>query len=301
MYDKYRAEYERLRALTENRLASYFPEILPESQPAPVPELCRAMRYSLTAGGKRVRPVLALLFCAACGGDESAALDAACGIECLHTYSRIHDDLPAMDDDELRRGKPSNHIVFGEWLAILAGDALQAKAFELVASAPLPPERVVKMLSELARAAGERGICGGQELDMAAEESGAGEAGLYKIHLMKTSSLIEAAAKIGTIAAGGGEKQLLAAEEYARAVGLAFQIRDDMLDASSDSVALGKPAGSDAKNGKTTFLTLFGHKRCGELVAEETERAKAALRPAFGAESRGALEWLADELAGREL
>jgi geranylgeranyl diphosphate synthase type II len=255
------------------------------------------MRYSLLAEGKRVRPVLTLMFCAACGMDEKAALDAACGVECLHAYSLIHDDLPAMDDDALRRGKPSNHVVFGEWRAILAGDALQAKAFELVAASRIGGTRVVKMIRELARAAGEHGICGGQALDMEAEERGADESGLYKIHAMKTSSLMEAAAKIGVLSAGGSEAQLRAAEEYARAVGTAFQIRDDVLDATSDSATLGKPAGSDEKRGKTTFFTLLGGVRCEEIIAEETKRAKDALCPAF--ENSFLLCRLADELAYR--
>ncbi|MDR2421050.1 MAG: polyprenyl synthetase family protein [Oscillospiraceae bacterium] len=295
--NSFRAEYGRLRAMIEDRLASYFAATGKDAGGGVPSALSDAMRYSLAAGGKRVRPVLTLLFCLACGGDEATALDAACGVECLHTYSLIHDDLPAMDDDELRRGKPSNHIVFGEWRAILAGDALQAKAFELVAASPLQPERVVKMLRELARAAGELGICGGQALDMEAEERGADADGLYKIHAMKTSSLMEAAAKLGVFSAGGSDIQLRAAGEYARAVGMAFQIRDDALDATADSATLGKPAGSDEKRGKTTFFTLFGRARCEELIAGETERAKAALRPAF--ENAGALSGLADDLARR--
>jgi geranylgeranyl pyrophosphate synthase len=295
MSDIFRAEYERLRALVENRLTELFTRQERKrggdaDGSGAETTLYDAMRYSVEAGGKRVRPVLALLFCLACGGSEKMALDAACGVECLHTYSLIHDDLPAMDDDELRRGKPSNHIVFGEWRAILAGDALQAKAFELVANAPLPPERVVNMLRVLARAAGDGGICGGQALDMEAEERGADEAGLYKIHAMKTSALIEAAARLGVFAAGGGEDALCSAEEYARSVGMAFQIRDDVLDAEQDSVI----------PGKATFFTLFGQARCEELIAAETERAKAALRYAFEPEKRGALEWLADELSHRE-
>ncbi|MDR0446637.1 MAG: polyprenyl synthetase family protein [Oscillospiraceae bacterium] len=292
-----RAEYERLRELIERRLDDYFPtrektRDTMSDETSSDATLTDAMRYSLMAGGKRIRPALTLLFSIACdtGTPTSAVLDAACGIECLHTYSLIHDDLPQMDNDDTRRGKPSNHIIFGEWLAILAGDALQAKAFGLIAAAPLPPERVVKMLTELALAAGERGICGGQTLDIYAEKRGTNEAGLYEIHRQKTSSLIEAAAKIGVHAAGGTDAQLRAAEEYAGAVGMAFQIRDDTLDAVADSKI----------PGKTTFFTLFGQRRCEELIAEETKRAKAALRAAFEPAKRAPLEWLADELSKRE-
>ncbi|NLB29881.1 MAG: hypothetical protein GX823_06660, partial [Clostridiales bacterium] len=168
-------EYERLRDIVERRLETYF-------QSGGAPSLLEAMRYSVLAGGKRVRAVLALAFCRAAGGDELSALDAACAVELLHAYSLIHDDLPAMDDDDLRRGKPSNHKVFGEWRAILAGDALQAAAFEKIAGCGLPPDRIVKMISSLAKAAGERGMCAGQTLDMEAGEYAAGINAVADIH-----------------------------------------------------------------------------------------------------------------------
>jgi geranylgeranyl diphosphate synthase type II len=235
------------------------------------------MRYSVNAGGKRIRPVLCLKFCEAVGGDLGKALDAACAIELLHTYTLIHDDLPCMDDDALRRGKPTNHIVFGECLAVLAGDALQAEAFNLLLSAPLDAERVTEMARVLSEAAGSRGVCRGQALDMQTENKDLSLTGLSDIHEAKTAALLVAAAKIGVLAGGGGERQLTAAAEYAKAVGLAFQIRDDVLDETSTPEQLGKPVGSDAAQNKTTFASLLGLPRCEELISEETGRAVRAL------------------------
>ncbi|MDR0838393.1 MAG: polyprenyl synthetase family protein [Oscillospiraceae bacterium] len=268
MSDLFHREYDRLRALVEARLETYF------TADAPAKSLADAMRYSALSGGKRVRPVLALAFAKACGVIDNTALDAACAVELLHTYSLIHDDLPAMDDDDTRRGKPSNHIVFGEWRAILAGDALQAEAFSKIANCGLEPPRVAKMLSALARAAVD--VCHGQTLDLEAVESGSAD--LYAIHALKTASLFVAAAKIGVLAAGGTERQLTAASEYARAVGLAFQIRDDILD-------------------KDGFYTAYGIQKCEELIESNTIKAKNSLKGAFGGVRF--LSSLAEELAGR--
>ena len=234
----------------------------------PYARLLDAMRYSLTAGGKRLRPILTLEFCRLCGGDVHAALPAACGVELLHTYSLIHDDLPCMDDDDLRRGKPSNHKVFGEATAVLAGDALQALAFETVLSAPLAPERALRC---------------GQILTHAADASVTrGE--LMAIHLRKTSALIRAACLMGVAAAGGTAEQADAAQRYADALGLAFQIRDDMLDVIGDEATFGKPIGSDKAEKKTTFVDLLGLAACEREVVRLTDEAISALSP-FGGEA----------------
>jgi len=268
---------------------------LPESS-ASWHELRRAQRYSLLAGGKRVRPMLTLEFCRICGGDAEAALPVACAVEMLHTYSLIHDDLPCMDNDTLRRGKPTNHVVFGECNAVLAGDALQADAFAVLLSAQLPAERLSRCAALLARAAGSGGMCAGQLLDTAAEGKGVEEAQLREIHSLKTGAMIKAACAMGVAAAGGSEAQLRAAEAYGEALGMAFQIRDDVLDATATEETLGKPIGSDAREGKTTFVSLLGEERCRGLVKELTTRACAALE---NFEDAAFLEELAVLLAER--
>jgi len=290
----FRDEYTRFRDLVESRLETYF------TWKSDVPSLTEAMRYSVLGGGKRIRAVLTLAFCYAAGGDELATLDAACAVELLHAYSLIHDDLPALDNDDMRRGKPSNHKVFGEWRAIIAGDALQSLAFEKLVTCPLPPERLVNMVLTLAKAAGAAGMCAGQTLDMEAERSSAVIAidDVRKIHELKTAALMEAAALIGVHAAGGSAEQINAASEYAKAVGLAFQIRDDVLDATATSQQLGKPSGSDEKSGKVTYYTELGAEECERLIAEETERAKNAALQAFA--DAGFLSWQAEELAERK-
>lgn len=255
-----------------NTLAGHFPE-----GPVPHETLINAMRYSLLAGGKRLRPVLVLEFCRVCGGDVSKALPVACGVEMLHTYSLIHDDLPCMDNDDLRRGKPTNHKMFGEFTATLAGDALQAEAFASVLSAPLPAERTVKCGRVLASVAGHHGICGGQQLDMDGEGRALTESDLMEIHASKTAALIRGACLMGVYAAGGTREQEAAAISYADALGLAFQIRDDILDVTSTAEELGKTIGSDAQEGKTTFMTLFGEAACEQRVLELTEEAKNAV------------------------
>ena len=243
----------------------------------PYRRLLESMRYSVLAGGKRLRPMLALEFCRLCGGDVEAALGAACSLELLHTYSLIHDDLPCMDDDDLRRGKPSNHKVFGESTAVLAGDALQALAFETVLTSPLPPERALRCAQLLAEAAGHEGICGGQQLDLEWEGRALSRAELMEIHLRKTSALIRAACRIGVAAAGGSPEQDNAAARYADALGLAFQIRDDMLDVIGDEATFGKPIGSDREEEKTTFVDLLGLSGCTQEISRLTDEAIASL------------------------
>ena len=271
-------EYRGALALVEGELESCFREDGPHG------ELLDAMRYSLLAGGKRVRPVLTLKFCEAVCGEMEPALDYACGVEMLHTYSLIHDDLPCMDDDDLRRGKPTCHKKYGEWLALLAGDALQSAAFErLAASGRTTREANGRACAILAEAVGRNGMCGGQYLDMVDEGKAVDLERLTQTHMWKTSALLKAACLLG-LAASAAEpspEQWSAAERYARELGLAFQIRDDMLDVISTAGELGKPIGSDAENGKTTFVTLYGLERCGELVAEHTRLAQESVSGAF--------------------
>ena len=259
--------------------------------------LLDAMRYSLLAGGKRIRPVLLLKFCEAAGGERSAALPAACGIEMLHTYSLIHDDLPCMDNDDLRRGKPTCHKVFGETNAVLAGDALQSAAYGAVLSSPVAPERTAAMAKTLAFAAAEQGMCGGQYLDTSKEGLPVTEDELYEIHRLKTGALLRAACVMGVQCAGGTAEQVSAAEDFAMNLGLAFQIRDDVLDTISTVDELGKPIGSDAAEKKTTFVSLLGVEECSRLVHKHTEKAKSAIAGLFS--DTDFLCWLADVLADR--
>ena len=283
-------EYERCRTVVDRRLTEFF------TQRGSYDQLLESMRYSLLAGGKRVRAVICMKFCGASGGEMEKALDAACAVEMLHTYSLIHDDLPCMDDDDMRRGKPSNHIKFGEFTATLAGDALQAAAFETLLDSGLPPSTVVEMGRVLASAAGPHGICAGQYLDML--EKPLSMNGLMDTHNRKTAALIAAAAKIGVLAAEGSQEQIIAADCYAKAIGLVFQVRDDLLDATATADELGKSVGSDRKNDKTTFATLLGLNECNEFIRANTEDAVAALGGKFN--DAGFLIWLAWMLAERK-
>lgn len=259
--------------------------------------LYEAMRYSLLAGGKRIRPVLVLEFCKALGADEDQALPLAAAIEMVHTYSLIHDDLPSMDNDDLRRGRPTNHKVYGECMAILAGDALQSAAFSAILSSDLPPKARAEAALVLARAAGEDGMVAGQVLDMEGEKRLLTLDEIAHMNALKTGCLLEAACLMGVIAGGGSERQKQAAKDYAAAIGLAFQVRDDMLDMTSTSEEMGKTVGKDEKQHKSTFVSLIGLKACGDIVAEQTGKAKAALRQT-GIETDFFCA-LADYLAGR--
>ena len=259
-------------------------------------DLQEAMEYSLLAGGKRIRPVLTLETCRLCGGEPELALPFACGVEMIHTYSLIHDDLPAMDDDVLRRGRPTNHVVYGEATAILAGDGLLTAAFEQLTRAKLPADRVVEAVACLSRCAGPAGMVGGQALDMAGEGRGMSRPELEQLQSLKTGALISAAAQLGCIAAGGTGEQRAKVVEYAQALGRAFQVRDDMLDVISSDQELGKPVGSDQTNEKSTFVTALGLEGCQRLVDELTARAVAAL-DGFGAPEFHI--WLAESLARR--
>ena len=261
----------------KKRVDDYLDTCLNGALDARYHKLIESMRYSLTAGGKRLRGILVLEFCRMCGGDADAALPVACGVEMLHTYSLIHDDLPVMDNDDLRRGKPSNHKVFGECTATLAGDALQAFAFETVLGAPLPAEHALECGRILAGAAGHEGICGGQQLDLEWEGRALTEDELHEIHLRKTSALIRAACLMGVAAAGGTKDQEEAAIGYADNFGFAFQLRDDMLDVIGDEKTFGKPIGSDREEGKTTFVDILGLSGCQRVIEAHSESAVESL------------------------
>ena len=218
----------------------------------------QAMKYSLLSGGKRIRPILLLEFYALCGGKGDSALNFAAALEMIHTYSLIHDDLPCMDNDDMRRGRPSCHKAFGEDTALLSGDALLTLAFKTAAETDgIPADRVLKAIAVLAENAGISGMVGGQVEDLAFEKSGATIEQLRGMYLKKTSCLLSGAV-CGSILAGADEEELKYAAEYAEKLGLAFQIIDDILDCTSDEKTLGKPIGSDEKNGKTTYVTLLG-------------------------------------------
>ena len=264
------------KALIDTKLAEYF-----RADDMPQAGLFEAMRYSLNAGGKRIRPILVLEFCRITGGDCDKALPVACAIEMLHTYSLIHDDLPCMDNDDLRRGKPTNHVVYGECTATLAGDALQAEAFGTILRSELPAESRAECARILADAVGADGMCGGQFLDMIGENKLLTADELDEINSRKTGALLIAACTMGVAAAGGNEKQSEAARRFGAAIGAAFQIRDDMLDVISTSEQLGKPIGSDAQEHKNTYMALYGAERCMKMIEKLTEVAKAALNEAF--------------------
>lgn len=257
-----------------------------------------AMEYSLLAGGKRLRPVLTLACCRLCGGDAELALPLGCAVEMVHTYSLIHDDLPAMDNDDLRRGKPTNHKVYGEATAILAGDGLLTAAFGTIAGASgLSEGQRLAAVSALSAAAGPQGMVGGQVLDMDGEDRGLSRAEVEELQRLKTGALIGCAAHMGCIAARGDEKTTRAVAGYAEKLGLAFQVRDDILDVTSTTESLGKPIGSDAKQGKTTFVTLLGLEACQEWVEELSREACACLD---GLENTAFLRELARTLIARE-
>lgn len=243
--------------------------------------LLESMHYSLTAGGKRIRPALVLEFCRISGGDVEKALPVACAIEMLHTYSLIHDDLPCMDNDDLRRGKPTNHVVYGECTATLAGDALQAEAFGTIARSELPAENKIACVEILADAVGSDGMCAGQYLDMVGESKRLTEEELDDINSRKTGALLIAACRMGVAAAGGSGEMLEAAAHYGACVGAAFQIRDDILDVISTSEELGKPIGSDAQEHKNTYMALLGESKCMEMIEKLTNQAKSELCGAF--------------------
>ena len=264
-------------------------------QDKPYGKLFESIRYSILAGGKRIRPVLTLEFARLGGIDWHLALPYACALELVHNYSLIHDDLPCRDDDDLRRGKPTNHKVFGETMAILAGDALQPEAFGMIAQAPgLSAQSRIDAIAVLAKAAGADGMVAGQVLDTVCHVQD--EQMLTLLHRLKTGAMIAGAAELGCVAAEMSAEKRGQAVEYAAQLGLAFQIRDDMLDVMGDEDVFGKPIGSDREEGKMTFVDLKGLDGCAKLVDECTARAKAAV--AQWPEHEFLFE-LADQMVGR--
>ena len=259
-------------------------------------DLYEAMRYSLLSGGKRLRPVMTLEFARLCGLDWHTAVPVGCALELVHTYSLIHDDLPCMDDDDLRRGKPTNHKVYGETLAVLAGDALQPEAYRLILTAPgLTDAQRADCALILSKASGADGMVAGQVLDTL--HNCRTEPEVAEVHHLKTGAMIAGACMLGTAAAGSGADVRMAAEEYGYQLGLAFQIRDDMLDVIGNADEFGKPIGSDKEEGKVTYVDLLGLDACDKLVHELTEKAVAAVS---GLDRDGFLTALAESLTERK-
>lgn len=236
-------------------------------------EVVRAMRYSIENGGKRLRPIFVLEFCRVCGGDIEKAVPLACAVEFIHTYSLIHDDLPCMDDDDMRRGKPSCHKRFREATALLAGDALLTHAFECIANSDLDGETVANAVMLLSQNAGVGGMIGGQVLDLKFENEDPSIQDLLTVHKLKTGALISAACLLGCLAAGADEKKLSAASNYAYNLGVAFQIKDDLLDVLGDESILGKHIGSDEENDKSTYVTMVGIDKAQKDVELLTDSA----------------------------
>lgn len=263
--------------------------------------LIDAMNYSLLSGGKRLRPCLTLASCAAVGGEISTALDSACAVECIHAYSLIHDDLPGMDDDTLRRGKPTNHMVFGVGMAILAGDGLQNEAFRIISRDWLQrgqPQLGLELLHILAEASGCDGMVVGQAVDLLSEGIAIDENTMRYIHINKTGAMIRAACLMGAKIGGADDKSLQAIREYANCVGIAFQIVDDILDITGSEEVLGKPVGSDEKNAKATYPSLFGLEKSRQMAEVLCAKAQHQLDQLSGDVS--VLRYLADYILKRQ-
>ena len=289
-----KAEWEKRRALVEERLVREL-----RTDEAFDARLAESMEYSLTAGGKRLRPILLMAAADAAGGHGEDYLTSACAVEMIHTYSLIHDDLPAMDDDDYRRGKLTNHKVYGAGLATLAGDALLTMAFELLARQQgVPAETMLRVVREISEAAGANGMVGGQALDLASEGKRIDMDTLRRMHMAKTGALFRASVRSGAILGGADEAQLAALTEYAEAFGLAFQITDDILDVTGDAAAIGKPVGSDERNHKSTYVTLTSLEEAKRLAREAADRAHEALAPLGG--KAAFLDELAEYLVTRD-
>lgn len=291
---EYKAQYEAYLAQASKALDAACGQFLPETS-----EVCRAARYSLLGGGKRIRAVLVLSVCDLLGGDKAAAGQFAAAVEMLHCYSLIHDDLPCMDNDDLRRGRPSCHKAFDEATAMLAGDVLLTEAFEVVANAPASAQACVRAARALGAGAGSRGMVYGQELDLKYEVLAATEDQLRLIHRNKTGALINAAVQMGAAAAEADTETCRVLEAYAYGLGLVFQIVDDVLDVTSTPEQLGKPIGSDSENGKTTFATLYGVQGAMDLAQKLNAETCAQLHSHFGTKA-AFLEQLAQQLLVRK-
>ena len=292
----WKQQLEEYSSLVEDALVNYIQPQKDVGQGT----VFEAARYSAMAGGKRLRPALVLEFCRLCGGELRSALPFACALEMIHTYSLIHDDLPCMDNDDLRRGKPTNHKVYGEAMAVLAGDGLLNLAFETASDpmllAEITPQTQLRAIRTLCRASGMEGMIGGQVLDIEAEKRPISLEELQTLQSLKTGALICAAAALGCIIGGAEKSRFDAGQEYARCIGLAFQIQDDILDIEGDEAVFGKPIGSDAQNQKSTYPSLLGLDACKQMVKDLSQQAVDALS-AF--EDTGILIPLAWSLAER--
>lgn len=278
-------------------IETYLKDFYQQFHDLPQAKLYDSMEYSLLAGGKRLRPVLAMEFCRMCGGQWQQAAPFAAAVEMIHTYSLIHDDLPSMDNDDFRRGRPTNHKVYGEAMAILAGDALLTDAFMIASTAQLAdPKDMAFAIGMLAECAGSMGMVGGQVLDIGSEERELTEQEVIDIQTRKTGALINAACVLGAIAGGGTEEQIDAAAKFAAGLGMAFQVRDDMLDVIGTQEEMGKGVGTDVK--KNTFVRLYGLEKCEELVQRYTQYAVESLA-AF--EGTDVVVGLAKSLADRRV
>lgn len=293
-------EFNRLKSIVDGHLIDNLPKVDPKSM-----TLFNAMKYSLESGGKRLRPVMLLAACNLCGGDEKEAIPYACAIEYIHTYSLIHDDLPALDNDDLRRGKPTNHVVFGEAAAVIAGDGLLNSAFEVMNDDMLRNlddfdkiKRKIKASHEIIRNAGCLGMIGGQMADLEAQNHSFSKELLDYIHDNKTAALIVAAIRAGALIGGAKEKELGNLTEYAKNIGLAFQIADDILDICGDEAITGKATGSDAKLNKLTYPLLYGLEE-SELKLKELHHKAISCLKEFG-ENAAFFILLADYLSQRK-
>ncbi len=281
-------------ALVDKALGRYLPKAA-----AKPPTIHKAMRYSLFAGGKRLRPILTLAAAEACGGAIRAALPHACAVECIHTYSLIHDDLPCMDDDDLRRGRPTNHKVFGEGVAVLAGDALLTIAFEILSHAkPTRRHDMTTLVRELAVAAGSRWLIAGQVLDLEGEGRPTSPKDLKFIHQSKTAALLTTSIRLGAMSADAPEAKLRALSDFGQSLGLAFQVIDDILDVTQTSEKLGKSAGKDIAAQKATYPAVFGLERSRAEAQRLTRRAREAVKPL--GKNAAPLLALADYLLNRD-
>jgi geranylgeranyl diphosphate synthase, type II len=289
------AEYLSKRSRLVDRALDRF---LPRATAKPV-TIHKAMRYSLFAGGKRMRPVLTLAAAEACGGKVEGALPAACAVECIHTYSLIHDDLPCMDDDDLRRGRPTNHKVFGEGIAVLAGDALLTIAFEILASAAATPRySVAAQVRELATGSGSQWLIGGQVADLEGEGRKLTGSELRYIHRCKTAALVTASIRLGAMSANATPARLKAMTDFGQALGLAFQVIDDILDVTQTTEKLGKTAGKDVKAIKATYPAIYGLEKSREEARKLTAAAHGAVK-VFGRDGEKLRE-IAEYLLARE-
>lgn len=287
----------QMSAMSE-RVNSALQTFLPEDG-AYQEEILAAMRYSLLAGGKRLRPILVMASCEATGGVvDDVVLQVACALECVHTYSLVHDDLPGMDDDDLRRGQPTNHVKFGEAMAILAGDGLLTEAFTAIPQAVGDTALAAALMRELSIGAGFRGMVGGQAQDILCENKKIDEKTMKWIHAHKTGALILASCRMGGLLGNADEKMLDALSQYAESLGLAFQITDDILDVIGDEALLGKHTGSDERSQKATYPSLYGLEASRNLAAEAAMNAKAALKDLPG--DTTFLAWLAEYIVTRQ-